>query len=284
METLHSIRRTRSEDRVLPQRPLWTKTPHSARAQSEGSITLTVPDTTRPLPDTSRPLPSPPCSAPARTPTSRPVRPLPPTPISPTIHSPPLVEPSQPKPNPFATLSLQTSPERLRPRPLPDPCEELSPTSPLTPSIPLKPSPSAARRKRMSKLRRHLGESVLETSIFRLSAALDKELLLIDEEEQDLVFNKTLLELDFHYGSTTSVNSESNSIDRLALVDEEEEEEEEEEENEDIGTLTDGDELCWVNRAATFQRLSMKWVRERGGRRWEEQDYTDILRTLRSLR
>lgn len=38
-----------------------------------------------------------------------------------------------------------------------------------------------------------------------------------------------------------------------------------------------------IFRALPLKRYSKKWIREKGSRRWEERDYTDILQTLRSL-
>ncbi|KAF9256019.1 hypothetical protein L218DRAFT_966757 [Marasmius fiardii PR-910] len=303
------IRKTRSEDlksqRDLPQRPTIITTNmnassnrpshHYARAHSQGSITL----------QDSRPLPSPPTPGPLSAPVKmRTVRPLPlppptplssseptfrvipPTPLPPptplhkastsTAHLKPPCTTTRPKP--FSSLSLQTSLDSLHPPSLRS--DEFAP-SPLSPSIPLKPSPSDARKKRMSKLRRHLGESVTESTMFHTSVAHDEheKITSIDEEEQThylsgLIFSKT--HLDLHDGSSTSDESEES----MGQVEEEE----------DVGCLSDGDELCWVVdnnsasiRTTTLRRLSKKWIREKGGHRWEEQDYTDILRTLRSL-
>ncbi len=63
----------------------------------------------------------------------------------------------------------------------------------------------------------------------------------------------------------------------------------EDDEDEDIGIVLaeDIDEDEWfqgtVFKAVQPRRYSQRWYLEKGGKRWEDTDYTDILSRLRSL-
>ncbi|KAJ6591038.1 hypothetical protein DFH09DRAFT_1138389 [Mycena vulgaris] len=161
-----------------------------------------------------------------------------------------------PAPRRFASLSLRlnTSPDALELRvpapPLPSP--------PPTPSIPEPPSPATAQRKRMSKLRRHLGESV-QLDLFPdpgENANIFGEVKGIDVYSQTVVAVKKLLELDS---------------------------------GDDTGSEDDDEEYSLVltheqaHRTIPVKRYSRKWIREKGGERWVEENYLDILRDLRAL-
>ncbi|KAJ7704364.1 hypothetical protein B0H17DRAFT_1039412 [Mycena rosella] len=161
-------------------------------------------------------------------------------------------------PRRFASLSLRlhTSPDALDARVPPPPL----PTPPPTPGISEPPSPVSAQRKRMSKLRRHLGESVQlelfpdpgdDTNVFGEKKGADLY-------SQTVVAVKKLLEIDTDSDDTSSEE--------------------------------DGDDYSLVlvahgqaPRAVPVKRYSRKWIREKGGERWVEENYSDILRDLRAL-
>ncbi|KAL0578817.1 hypothetical protein V5O48_003185 [Marasmius crinis-equi] len=274
---------------------------HSSRTHSQGSISqLDV-----------RPLPSPPTPLSAGPRMVRPLPPPPPTPSCPepqfqitpatplpppTPNAPPpsTIHLAPPKPKPYAFLSLETTMDSLRPPRSICESEDFVP-SPLTPSIPVKPSPSVAQKKRMSKLRRHLGEAVTETMLSGSPSGsedtllLDKKILpdfpgedLKTHNLRDLIFTKVFSDLELDGSSS---DEEEESVEHEAPM--------EEKDGSNSGGACDEDEdedeHCWVVnnsstfRAAAFRRQSKKWLREKGGHRWEEQDYTDILRALRSL-
>ncbi|KAJ8083190.1 hypothetical protein PM082_009059 [Marasmius tenuissimus] len=316
---LRVVRKTRSEDQVrdLPQRPtiltaniaISTTTRasrpshlYSSRSHSHGSI---------PSQDI-RPLPSPPTPL-SRAGSLRAVRPLPPPPPTPSSSEPSLhitpatpLPPSTPSPSTstssnhlappkhkaYGLLSLQTSLDSMHFPSLSESPEEFIP-SPLTPSIPVKPSPSDARKKRMAKLRRHLGESLTDSMILgpliEDALVLDKTILspVSDDDDgktthdlQDLIFTKMPLDSISLDSSSTSDEEEDSSVGHAG-----------EEHSGGSGHPSDDedDEHCWIVnnsssfRAGALRRVSKKWLKEKGGHRWEEQDYTDILRALRAL-
>ncbi|KAJ7130234.1 hypothetical protein C8R44DRAFT_775152 [Mycena epipterygia] len=186
----------------------------------------------------------------------------PPTPVvRSTAHlAPPF---TLPPPTRFASISLRlnTSPDALEPRestpPLPSPPPRASPiTEP--------PSPNTARQRRMSRLRRHLDESVqLEllpdrvdkgTVFGDMHAAVD---IYSDIYSQTVVAVRKLLELDADDEDTSSDDDD----DEYSLV------------------LTHGQ----ANRTIPVKRHSRKWIREKGGERFVEENYGNILRDLRAL-
>ncbi|ESK91665.1 hypothetical protein Moror_10711 [Moniliophthora roreri MCA 2997] len=314
----HVLRKTRSltSDDLLHQHARPYPRGHASSKKSRKSNSLPVPPCIRHLPTikqpspqdvrplplpptplsapitilaacrTIRPLPSPPTPDSDSEPTKlaiciTPATPASPLPPPPTINSVDhLVPPTSfPKPKPYSSLCLQTSPDVLPTPSIDEEAEEedLVP-SPLTPSIPQRPSPSVARRKRMSKLRRHLGESIMfPLSKERTLRPLSGSLASNDNDD------------DYSRESTTILfNKKDDDEDDLDL-DLAEDEEMSTSDDESLVTLDDGEsDKLWVVdgttfRAATLRRYSKKWVREKGGHRWEEEDYTHILRALRSL-
>ncbi|KAF7329786.1 hypothetical protein MKEN_00241900 [Mycena kentingensis (nom. inval.)] len=128
----------------------------------------------------------------------------------------------------------------------------MSLSPPPTPGLMEPPSPNTAVRRRISKLRRHLGQSV--------------QLDLFGEEghEADVCAQtanavRRLLDLDSSSGSD---DDEESDEEQYAFV------------------LTTGDAQCEL---PIPNRYSRKWIREKGGQRWVEENYSDILRDLRAL-
>ncbi|KAJ7756934.1 hypothetical protein B0H16DRAFT_1537458 [Mycena metata] len=159
-----------------------------------------------------------------------------------------------PPPRPFASISLRldTSPDALAPRVVAPPSPPPSPC----PSIPQPPTPTTARRRRMSKLRRHLGESV------ELDLSPDSDKTSDGDQEtsafaQTIVAVKKLLDLDANDSDPSSDEDE----DEYSLV----------------------FVLGQAQRVVPVKRYSRKWIRERGSKRWIEENYSDLLRDLRAL-
>ncbi|KAJ7682668.1 hypothetical protein DFH06DRAFT_1161797 [Mycena polygramma] len=228
-----------------------------------------------------RPLPTPPTpkSAPpaphqqlSRTPSMRPLPCLPEsgplaisvTPATPLPPPTPTLESDgthlsapHPRPGPprFSSLSLrvQTSPDALKPRaggPLL--------ASPVTPLSPEPPSPRTAQRKRISKLRRHLGESVqvLLEHPEKLDALAKLRHGGKNDSYPDITVEK-VLELDSSDSDTLSSDGEGDDA------------------------LADNDYFNW--RRISSHRVSQKWIRERGKERWTEANFSQILQDLRAL-
>lgn len=238
-----------------------------------------------------RPLPPVPMSAPALSPANqipvyspRPLPSLPPSRPLPTVEisiTPPTpssshartVSCAKPLPEfppvrpPPGSLSVQTSPEALARRRCSNGSSFLSPVSPLA------PSPLTARKRRLSKLRRHFGERVPDDLVRRpSSAALTKKIVLEKLEQIGEV------RLYAQAGATVKKMLEVHP------------DEDDSDEDSDAWEDEKGeDDYTWVLangaafRAVPIKRYSPKWVRECKGERWEEKDYQNILRDLRAL-
>ncbi|KAF7319486.1 hypothetical protein HMN09_00287400 [Mycena chlorophos] len=180
--------------------------------------------------------------------------------------------PSRPEtfgPRKFAslTLRLQLPPTpRTEDPPLPLPSIEITPIDadfditslPPTPvdAAPAPPSPNSVHHRRMSKLRRHLGESV-QLDIFGPEGGKRHE---AEVYQQTIIAVKRLLDLESPDRDDESSDSDSDD-EQYALM------------------LTAGNMQCQV----PVKRYSRKWVREKGGKRWVEENYADLLRDLRAL-
>ncbi|KAF9078596.1 hypothetical protein BDP27DRAFT_1309844 [Rhodocollybia butyracea] len=251
----------------------------------------------RPLPPVPQsPVPtSPVLSSPPRSDTSPRTRPLPPTPylktsdfsISVTLAtpeispSPPLESPSPcylfpPKvrrlPKPDSSLSLHTA--TLSP-----PSDQCS-SEPHSPASSIRvPTPDTARRRRLSKLKRFLGETVPDELVPIISSARDPQTA------------KDLLAHLSNFKGTESAESLAPALDPTVIA-------RRLKELEDDKSLSDSEEKGEVIldmetssciqsatpfRAVPSKKYSKKWVWEKGGRRREEQDYDYIMRALRTL-
>ncbi|KAJ7481528.1 hypothetical protein FB451DRAFT_1364718 [Mycena latifolia] len=164
-----------------------------------------------------RPLPSVPEVPPVSV-SVTPASPLaPPTPlVQSSAHlSPPFVLPAPPRRFASLSLRLHTSPDALERRALAPPL----PSPPPTPGVPEPPSPATAQRKRMSKLRRHLGESV-QLELFPDpgdKANVFGETKGTDLYSQTVVAVRKLLELDGD-GSDDTSSDEDEDEDDYSLV------------------------------------------------------------------
>ncbi|KAJ7581355.1 hypothetical protein C8J56DRAFT_959820 [Mycena floridula] len=271
-----------------------------------------TPNATSPLSLTIRPLPSLP---PRRPPPQSPLPPIPespPVPVKPWIMRsaapPPVPEkpaglrpPLPPKParrqpsvllrpiapastrRPVMALTLQTSASALQehsyqaPRFDPGASPEPSPLelSPLSPSIPVMPTPHTAHRRRMSKLRRHLGEQIDERELL---SAIDERL-----DHPDLLRRKVVkgIQKSGDAGLYRSAAITARKVLYMVDDDDGDSEDEYDEELADYSWITTGG---MTFRAVPVRKYSKKWVREKGSKRWEDLDYAAVNQTLRNLR
>ncbi|KAG5220110.1 hypothetical protein IMY05_C4679000600 [Salix suchowensis] len=187
-----------------------------------------------------------------------------------------------------------------------------SPVSPLASDIPQPPSPTTARRRRLNKLQRHLGESIPPELVhspsgrgrslsITLGVSLDSsdsgEGLVFERSEnlkaKDARTNKAYDEfgsLSRFWRKCTQTSNQRIDVTRLVESDATDDED-----DTSLGSGRGSDEYQWVvSRASKVEvtgtearraahRYSKRWVREQGGRRWEEHDYNDVLKLLRKL-
>ncbi|KAJ6539471.1 hypothetical protein B0H19DRAFT_361351 [Mycena capillaripes] len=291
-ESVHPRRKTLStedgRDIVPPQLPFFPSERSSSRRPSRPVVPITIDPQLadaahkiRPLP--RLPIPPSPKSAPpvphrqiSRSSSMRPLpclpesgtltidvtpaTPLPPP--TPTVQSSAHLSAPCPRPGPprFDSLSLkvQTSPDALNPRAFD------SFPSPLTPTLPEPPSPRTAQRNRISKLRRHLGESVQvlldRPDTFDVLAGLRHGV------DKDTYPQKVL---DLRATDSDTSSSDSSSIGDASSD----------------GEIDDTEDYSWAATPdrVSYNRISQKWIRERGKARWTEDNFSKILQDLRNL-
>ncbi|KAF8062257.1 hypothetical protein FPV67DRAFT_263288 [Lyophyllum atratum] len=228
---------------------------------------------TLPSPRSPRPLPSPPSTSPVSFTSFKSVEsvdssrstPLPPIPEIIIVEQVPQpTTPPRPKlPALVTDIDILKPPEN----------DADSITSPLSPQM---PTPLTAKRKRMSKLRRHLGEPILDEEFYarRLSptpvTALTKGPVL--QEVEQLGERLTYIRAAITVGKI------------LDIIDEESDDSEEVEKDEEVQ-----EDYTWVLENGTVfrgfreRRHSRRWMHEKRGQRWEESNYDVILQALRSL-
>ncbi|TFK31948.1 hypothetical protein BDQ12DRAFT_693249 [Crucibulum laeve] len=239
------------------------------------------------------------------------IRPLPPIPISPSFATPltapptyrtmpwhtqpvrrplptpprPLLEPSAPPPvrvcEPIPELPVQDTVVNIRPQIFlkvdslfaDDSASAISNGSPLVFTAPQMPSPITAQRKRVSKLTRHLGEPLPDFILNR-----EAFIAATKEDKNGLIEKLGQLQLEVVVESATS--SQEGSITESESLSEEGEEEEEEAEH----------AFSWPTIGGMTFRISRhgigatkKWEREKGGKRWTEEDFSTVLDALRAL-
>ncbi|KAJ4490023.1 hypothetical protein J3R30DRAFT_3399468 [Lentinula aciculospora] len=145
-------------------------------------------------------------------------------------------------------------------------------------------SPDAALHRRLSKLKRYLGEAIPNDLVPVISSARDpraaKDLLArlssftgLEDTAHEPMLDPTAISLRLKELEDDKSLSDDEH-DSIVFV-----EVESPVEGSDSWSAG-GDSAFWT---APLQRYSKKWVREKKGRRQEEQDYAYILRALRSL-
>ncbi|KAF8912622.1 hypothetical protein CPB85DRAFT_579122 [Mucidula mucida] len=249
-------------------------TPPSPETKDRVRRTNSTTSTRRPLP----PPPVPGSSAPRPTSSSGirrlPVRPLPsrpsiavtpatPLPLTPLPSSPESVE--KPGRATRGQLTLVISPDAL----LPPRCHSDSTIcTPITPLGPQAPTPTTARRKRMSKLRRHLGETVPEDLIPGsdplflpvLPSELLKQIAQESTDDLEICFDGD----GFEFLEAGQDEDEPEKVDKVEQF-----------------VWSKDQEMKYSS--VPPKRYSKRWIVERGGQRWEDTDYSDILSRLRAL-
>ncbi|KAF8195751.1 hypothetical protein K438DRAFT_1968256 [Mycena galopus ATCC 62051] len=240
-----------------PAPPRWPPRSLKLSCPSPPKSAPPVPPQHFPRPPSPRPLPSPPGSV-----TAFPVSPT--TPSSPptsAFQSRPRLSPAHalPRPPGFGppSLTLQTSFDMLKPRVF-----ETRENSPGTPTFPEPPTPRTAQRKRLNKLRRHLGESVVQVVSDRPGEV--DVLIGLRRAGKPVTVNMTV-ETDSHSDGSSSRDSDgSSSPDSDSCS--------------DSGTDDRVDYFF-----PSYKAPSQKWMRERGKARWTEDDFTKVLNDLRAL-
>ena len=140
--------------------------------------------------------------------------------------------------------------------------------SPLTPSIPQCPSPVTTKRKRIAKLRRHLGESIPPELVFSGSKPTNNNNVKSDQRE-------TIWASDVPGQLHVRIQKVK------VIVRDDDDHHHNGGGGGGGGSRVVTDET--VSRPNGMNRFSRKWLQERAGRRWVENDYQKILQALRAL-
>lgn len=120
----------------------------------------------------------------------------------------------------------------------------------------------------MSKLRRHLGERIPDDAVPIIQVTKKEQGL---EPLQKLDVDSIYLRAAITVGKILSLPDDGGS-DRSSVASEEDE-------TYDSAWILAGDRECRI----VGHRESRKWVRERGGQRWEESNYEKVIKALRAL-
>ncbi|KII91716.1 hypothetical protein PLICRDRAFT_38544 [Plicaturopsis crispa FD-325 SS-3] len=139
--------------------------------------------------------------------------------------------------------------------------------SPLSP-IPL--SPTTANRRRLAKLRRKLGESLPPQAIY----GGEEEGVMITTLEKITQHQPMLIVSDDESDSDSDSEPGTDDVDNAVVN----------HVAQNLGArLQRMGATLGTSQSALIRRCSRQWVREKGGRRWAEHDYQDVLRSLRQL-
>ncbi|KAF5339039.1 hypothetical protein D9758_014119 [Tetrapyrgos nigripes] len=277
------------------------------------SVPASPPATSR-SPKTLRPLPLPPPPSPETqlsisvspaSPTS-PVTSYPPIPKrdvespypllpNPHIHPPPRSS-SRHRPNPFSSLSLDVSDDTLAPPAYRSRSKDtLVPApSPSSLCVTEAPTPTTDRRRRISRLRRRLGDGVPDELIpYKYDADKTRRKSLRETQSQDDLYSmacKSTLQFggDLESDEEDTIDAQVVKIpplpsSRVAFSTSRKitKRRPDEGRKEEPPESAPASSLSYRPRASN--RISTKWVREKGGRRWEEQDYDSLMNALRAL-
>ncbi|KAF7332039.1 hypothetical protein MKEN_00084300 [Mycena kentingensis (nom. inval.)] len=174
-----------------------------------------------------------------------------------------LAPPARSGPPRMSSLSIETSPDAL------DHGAFDETGSPLTPYVPEPPSPRTAHRLRNSKLRRHLGESVA--------------VVLDTPEAVDVLHRMRQEEKDAHHayllGNVLDLRPEPDFEYDCEYSDSDDEDDDDYESEHDRFYP----QIPPPPQAPPPLPPTQKWVRERGDQRWTEDNFSQLLRDLRSL-
>jgi hypothetical protein len=164
-----------------------------------------------------------------------------------------------------------------------------TPISPMTPSVAQPPSPTVIKRRQLNKLCRVLGERVPYELLFKdeygmVDLAGMVKLIGSERHESQSPLEKEGLKLLRQSLGLTKGES------FLPISELQGESDDEGESERRGGQKVEGAEE-WrrgsselvTQRGSNANRYSRKWIREKGGNRWVEEDYQDVLRSLRKL-
>jgi len=161
-----------------------------------------------------------------------------------------------------------------------------------SPASPQPPTPRTAKRKRLTKLRRFLGESIPAEAVYSPSSPLQQGQLLEANGEDD--------EKNRHIRAAIVVGK----ILEMETDDEDSEDSSDADAGSDLNDYDDNDDEYFrgvkrikekkddcsrmlengiVFRLAGKRRFSRKWMHDKGNKRWEEPDYQNVIRALRAL-
>ncbi|KAF9467145.1 hypothetical protein BDZ94DRAFT_1249682 [Collybia nuda] len=138
-----------------------------------------------------------------------------------------------------------------------------------SPATPQPPTPQTAKQKRITKLRRHLGERIPDEAVPIIQVTPQRKTEQGLERLQKLGVDSIYLRAAITVGKILNIPDDGGS-DRSSVASEEDEAYE--------WDLVDSRECRSMSR-----RESRRWVREKGGRRWEESNYENVLQALRAL-
>lgn len=144
------------------------------------------------------------------------------------------------------------------------------------------PSPRTAKRRRMAKLRRHLGEPILDEAIYAqrpLSPCSRppsyKE--QVSELGERLTYIHAAIKvgrvLDMASDEESSTGDSEDKHDRHTT----------QEVQDYTWVLEDGGVFRGVQEDASVNGKRCQWMYDKGGKRWEEHDYNAVLKALRAL-
>ncbi|KAF8651173.1 hypothetical protein AX16_004828 [Volvariella volvacea WC 439] len=155
----------------------------------------------------------------------------------------------------------------------PEADEATSTISPLPPDIPVAPSPATAKKNQLNKLTKFLGARITDEVIYGVHGEHDVPDGMTREERRELVALK---------------NGREQILKALIAPNRYEENDSEYEYGYGYGYGREDDEglvsESWFgSRWDGDNRLSMHWVCEKGGSRWVEDDYDQVLKKLRTL-
>ncbi|GLB39839.1 hypothetical protein LshimejAT787_0703490 [Lyophyllum shimeji] len=152
--------------------------------------------------------------------------------------------------------------------------------SPLSPQM---PTPKTAKRKRMEKLRRHLGEPIFDEAVYArrvsLTTVTSETKARALREVEELGDRLTYIRAAITVGKILDMSDDEESDDEDVDMDDGEEVKDKPVQEDYTWVLENGLVFCGF----PAKRYSRKWMHEKGGQRWEESDYKVVLQALRSL-
>lgn len=147
------------------------------------------------------------------------------------------------------------------------------------------PSPTTAQRRRVAKLRRHLGESVVDLLVDRgdtpqLGAGHSRSMSLSGSSADHGGYSSIINHCRSAHGHGANSAETSEDEEEFEDVVSQEHEGGEEGEQADYSWILSNGRVVQTSRRNRYRK---KWVFEKGGRRWVVDDYEEVLHALRTL-